>query len=679
MAEITTIQPIPLASQGKKLRCGAYCRVSTGSAEQLHSYAAQRVWFANLLNGSPDAELVDIYADVGISGTTPERPEFMRMLDDCRQGRIERILTKSISRFARNTRDCLVVLRELGGLGVTVFFEKENIDTARSTDEMMIAIMGGLAQEESQSISRNIRWSLRRKMAAGTLGVARVPYGYDKVNGRLEINDEQAAVVRRIFSLYLGGMGARRIAALFNSEGLPAPESTAWNNITIYKMLSQEMYLGDIRWQKTVSVFMGTSRPNTGQADSFYVSGSHEPIIDRETFESAQAIRLKSTRPAEKTNDSPFRQKVICGVCGRSYYLIGAARPYWQCTGRFDLVKPCTNDILHDETLSDLWRVICTKLTNHADDVLLPLIGQLERIAEKVSENAERGRLNEIMEQKMTLRKMCAEGLISYGDVIASETELNAEYAVLTEKRWKREEHNALLINELRTLYKAISVVKNERGTDILHAVRFAHDTADFELMGGIHINMSIPHREKRSISAHEQITAIRSLALCGGCGGRLSRRKIEGVYLWKCSNRYCSYWRAKHTDEDMISRTTNVFSRVCADPRLIRLKCRVTEYRSTEKVLIMQYGLERLIASGENAEILTKAAIHLAEEKIRCIEYNVKTEQTAQIEDAIRNRVELPEFLTRTVKHIYVTPDRVRVKFINGKTVKSERSKHHE
>ena len=185
MAEITTIQPIPLASQGKKLRCGAYCRVSTGSAEQLHSYAAQRIWFANMLNGSPDAELVDIYADVGISGTTADRPEFMRMLDDCRQGRIERILTKSISRFARNTRDCLAILRELRDMGVTVFFEKENIDTARSADEMMIAIMGGLAQEESQSISRNIRWSLHRKMAAGTLGVARVPYGYDKVNGRL--------------------------------------------------------------------------------------------------------------------------------------------------------------------------------------------------------------------------------------------------------------------------------------------------------------------------------------------------------------------------------------------------------------------------------------------------------------------------------------------------------------
>ena len=266
-------------------------------------------------------------------------------------------------------------------------------------------------------------------MAAGTLGVARVPYGYDKVNGRLIINDEQAAVVRRIFSLYLGGMGARRIAALFNFEGLPAPESAAWNNITVYKMLSQEMYLGDIRWQKTASAFMEPSRPNTGQADSFYVSGSHAPIIDRETFEAVQALRLKNACPAEKTNDSPFRQKIICGLCGRSYYLVGAANPYRQCSGRFDLVKPCTNALLHDETLSEMWRIIVTKLTRHAEDILLPLIGQLERIVENSADTADSARLNEIRTQKMTLRKMCAEGLISYGEVLTAETGLNAEYA----------------------------------------------------------------------------------------------------------------------------------------------------------------------------------------------------------------------------------------------------------
>lgn len=237
---------------------------------------------------------------------------------------------------------------------------------------------------------------------------------------------------------------------------------------------------------------------------------------------------------------------------------------------------------------------------------------------------------------------------------------------MLTEKRRKRAEHNALLINEVRMLYKAVSI-HNDFGAEILKAVRIAHDTADFELLGGIHITMSIPVHEKRAVTAHEPISAIRSLALCGGCGGRLSRRKIEGVYQWKCSNRYCSYWRIKHTNEEILTRVKGVFTRVFFDPRLISLKCQATEFRPTASVIKMQESLKKLIDSADNAEMLVKAAVHLVEEKLHCIEYNVKTEQTAQIEDVINKRAKLPEFLIKTVKHIYVTPDRVRVKFING------------
>ena len=185
-----------------KKKVGAYCRVSTMQSDQFHSYETQKMYFHQLFANSPIEELIDVYADLGISGTKAEtRPEFQRMLDDCRTGRIERIYTKSISRFARNTKDCLVTLRELKRLGITVCFEKEGIDTARISDEIMVTIMEGLAQEESGSISKNIRWSLKRKMANGTLGIARVPYGYEKQNGKLIINDDKAAVVKRIFSL----------------------------------------------------------------------------------------------------------------------------------------------------------------------------------------------------------------------------------------------------------------------------------------------------------------------------------------------------------------------------------------------------------------------------------------------------------------------------------------------
>ena len=182
----------------KKKRMAAYCRVSTGNEDQRNSFEAQKIYFTRLYRNSPEYELVDIYADLGISGTRNDRPEFMRLLDDCRRGKVDAVVTKSISRFARNTRDCLMALRELKRLGVTVAFEKENIDTSRVSDEIMITIMEGLAQEESISISKNTRWSIRKRMANGTMKIARVPYGYTKdKKGNLVIGKPKAEIVKR--------------------------------------------------------------------------------------------------------------------------------------------------------------------------------------------------------------------------------------------------------------------------------------------------------------------------------------------------------------------------------------------------------------------------------------------------------------------------------------------------
>ncbi len=358
--------------------------------------------------------------------------------------------------------------------------------------------------------------------------------------------------------------------------------------------------------------------------------------------------------------------------------MIGAANPYWQCSGRFDLVKPCTNVLLHDETLSEMWRIIMTKLTTHADDVLLPLIGQLEKIGENSANTADSARLNEIRMQKMTLRKMCAEGLIAYSEVLNAETGLNAEYAAISEKMRRRSESSTTLIGEINTLYKA---VLHDQGlkTDILKAVRITYDTACFELVGGIHFTVNVPKRDKRIFSVQEPIKVIRSLALCGKCGGRISRRKVEGIYLWKCQNRRCQWWKIKHTDEEMLAHAADVYAKVRCNPRLIRLRCPATEYRPTKQVIEMQESLEKLITSDSDTHMLIKAAVDLAVEKYNCIEFNSNIRQTEKIVDAFENSSGLSEFIAKTVKHIYITPDRVRVKFINGKTVKSERSTNHE
>ena len=195
MATITVIQP-SIMNETVKRRVAAYCRVSSSSEDQLNSYQAQLTYYSHKFEDSTTEELVDLYADEGITGTRDDkRDEFQRLMKDCRRGKIDRIYTKSISRFARNTKDCLKNLRELKALGITVFFEKENIDTANMTDEIMITILGGLAQEESVSISQNMQWAIQKRMQNGTYITSTPAYGYRNQDGQMVIFEPEAMIV----------------------------------------------------------------------------------------------------------------------------------------------------------------------------------------------------------------------------------------------------------------------------------------------------------------------------------------------------------------------------------------------------------------------------------------------------------------------------------------------------
>lgn len=476
----------------EKTRVGAYCRVSTMQSDQRHSYEAQTTYYRRYFENSMAENLVDIYADFGISGTRSEnRPEFNRMLDDCRIGRIERIYTKSISRFARNTKDCLVTLRELKRLGVSVCFEKEGIDTARISDEIMVTIMEGLAQEESWSISNNIRWSLKRRMANGTLGIARVPFGYEKVNGKLIINDEKAAIVRRIFSLYLSGNGARRIAVIFNEEGIHSPTGKMWNNVTILKILKQEKYIGDIHWQKTYSVFMReSSKTNRGEADSFYIRDSHPAIIERDTFTAVQSLIAKSTCKARKKNESPFRGKLRC-TCGRSYFYKSAKhRDYWECSGRFDFAEPCKNLVVYDYDLNAAWDRLCAKLRCHADDILLPCIEQLSMVEEniKCGELLKlKNREQELRQRRYLLCRLCAENIISYEKLFEMEIEIDSQLAKIESEKGKLSHDADNTTERIEILYKLVTTVSSEHLIGMIaEKIMIDNGTACFELTGGL-------------------------------------------------------------------------------------------------------------------------------------------------------------------------------------------------
>lgn len=216
---VMVIQPIVTDQQEQKIRIAAYCRVSSDSADQLNSFMAQMRYYENFLADGEMEILVSVYADEGVTGTrTDKREDFQRMLKDCRRGKIDRIITKSLSRFARNTKECLTVLRELKSLGITVLFEKENIDTANMSDEMMITIMGGLAQKESMAISGNLRWSIQKRMQNGTYILPHVPYGYRMRNKKLVIAEEETEIVRYIYDSYLNGSGIGAIANSLNRQ-----------------------------------------------------------------------------------------------------------------------------------------------------------------------------------------------------------------------------------------------------------------------------------------------------------------------------------------------------------------------------------------------------------------------------------------------------------------------------
>ena len=257
----------------RKLRVAAYARVSSSSEDQLNSYRVQNQYYSELISSNPDWEMVDIYADEGITGTSVEkREDFQRMMQDCRKGKIDRILVKSISRFARNTKDCLAAVRELKELGVSVLFEEQGIDTSKVSSEMVTAIMASLAQKQSESISGNVKWGVQKRMKDGTYIPAYLPYGYESINRRIQINEGQADVVQKIFSDFLVGRSTEQIAADLRVNNIPCKNGRAqWDSSSVRYILRNEKYTGNSKWQKyyTPSTFPFHCKINAGEAQCY--------------------------------------------------------------------------------------------------------------------------------------------------------------------------------------------------------------------------------------------------------------------------------------------------------------------------------------------------------------------------------------------------------------------------
>ena len=249
--DVIDITPIA-RKKAEKIRLAAYARVSSKSEEQLHSFAAQVQYYSGYVKDHPEYELIDIYADEGITGTEmAKRKELNRLLRDCKSGKIDRIIVKSVSRFARHTEELVATLRMLKELDVSVYFEEQDIDTEKLNMEMIVTFSGLAAQKESEAISGNLRWSFQKRMESGEYNCTFTPYGYERVNGEMVIKESEAVVVKRIYELYLNGTGIQTIKSIFNKEKVPKRYGkTHWHHSSIKYILTNERYKGDALLQK---------------------------------------------------------------------------------------------------------------------------------------------------------------------------------------------------------------------------------------------------------------------------------------------------------------------------------------------------------------------------------------------------------------------------------------------
>lgn len=357
--------PTNTAEHFLKRRVAAYARVSTSSEEQLVSFEAQKDYYEKYIHAHPNWEFAGLYVDEGISGVScKNRAGFNSMIKDAMDGSFDLIITKSISRFARNTVDTLTTIRMLKENGIEVYFEKEHIFTFDSKGELMLTILSSIAQEESRSISENVKWGCRKRMADGNYSL---PYkyflGYKKGDdNKPTIVEDEAKTIRRIYKLFLEGRTPSNIAAILKAESVLSPAGKrTWQVATVISILTNEKYYGAALLQKTYTEDFMTKkwRKNKGELPQYYIESDHEPIVSKEVFDEVQ--RRLSLPTKENPSHNTFANKLFCGDCGGKYgrKIVGSYRDnkkyrhaVWKCNRRYDHVEKCQTPYLYEEVIA---------------------------------------------------------------------------------------------------------------------------------------------------------------------------------------------------------------------------------------------------------------------------------------------------------------------------------------
>jgi DNA invertase Pin-like site-specific DNA recombinase len=347
-----------------RLRVAAYARVSTDTEEQLSSYEAQVDYYTQYIQNNPDWDFIEIYTDEGISATnTKKRDGFNRMIRDALAGKIDRIITKSVSRFARNTVDTLTAVRDLKSKGVEVFFEKENIYTMDSKGELLITIMSSLAQEESRNLSENVTWGQRKRFSDGKVNMPYASFlGYKRgIDGLPEIVPKEAEIVRRIYRMFLEGATYGDITRQLMDDHILTPrKKKEWSKSTILSILSNEKYKGDALLQKkfTVDFLNKKMKINEGEVPQYYVENSHPAIVSKAVFELAQLEIQKRTEKARKSSSRHcFSSRLRCECCD-GYYgskvwhsTSQYRKTLWQCNHKFSNDEKCATPHIYETEL----------------------------------------------------------------------------------------------------------------------------------------------------------------------------------------------------------------------------------------------------------------------------------------------------------------------------------------
>ena len=342
----------------KLVKVAAYARVSSDKDAMLHSLSSQVSYFSKMIQSHDSWKYVGVYSDEGMTGTKIKRDGFQRMIQDAKAGKIDIIVTKSLSRFARNTVDCLKTIREMKAINVDIFFEEQNIHTLSANGEFLISLLAGYAQEESRQCSENTLWRVRKNFKEGKPYGGSSMLGYKLEKGRFTVVPEEAEIVRKIFDLYLAGNGFCKIARILTNEGIKSYTGKAWNKSTLGEIISNVTYTGNLHLQKTYRENHMTKKTmrNKGEKPLYIVEGNHEPIISQEIFDKAQEIRkAKAVGKNGKRNGPayPFTGLIYCGECGHLFkHKVTKYYESWCCSQYDELGKAyCASKKIRDDVL----------------------------------------------------------------------------------------------------------------------------------------------------------------------------------------------------------------------------------------------------------------------------------------------------------------------------------------